>query len=111
MYHHCGANQDSAQHTLEDCPAWDAQRRVLVQAIGGDLSLSAVVKAMVDSERSWSAMVSFCENVILRKEAAERDRELDLAADPARRVRGESGEERMLVSPDRTSPLWGLQVF
>lgn len=48
--HHRGAGQDTAQHTLEDCPAWETQR--LAQEIGANFLLSAVVRTMVDSERS-----------------------------------------------------------
>ncbi|XP_072939155.1 uncharacterized protein [Epargyreus clarus] len=73
--HHCGCVEDTAQHTLEVCPAWADQRRMLVAAVGPDLSLPAVVKAMVGSDRSWKAVKSFCEEVILQKEAAERVRE------------------------------------
>ncbi|KAJ8735627.1 hypothetical protein PYW07_007247 [Mythimna separata] len=32
--HHCGGAIDSAQHTLEECPAWNTERRVLVARIG-----------------------------------------------------------------------------
>jgi len=53
-----------AQHTLEECPSRDVQRRVLKDIIGDDLLLPAVVKAMVESEDAWSGMVSFCEDVI-----------------------------------------------
>ncbi|XP_072948471.1 uncharacterized protein [Epargyreus clarus] len=73
--HHCSCDVDTAQHTLEECPAWDSQRRVLVAAVGPDLSLPAVVKAMVGSDRSWKGVKSFCEEVISQKEAAERERE------------------------------------
>ncbi|XP_023289848.1 uncharacterized protein LOC111674313 [Orussus abietinus] len=74
--HHCDAERDTAQHTLEVCPACEAERRVLLQEIGGDLSLPAVVGAMARDERSWEAVASFCEQVMLQKEAAERDREM-----------------------------------
>ncbi|XP_072938863.1 uncharacterized protein [Epargyreus clarus] len=73
--HHCSSDEDTAQHTLEECPAWDSQRRVLVAAVGPDLSLPAVVKAIVVSAGSWKAVKSFCEEVISQKEAAERERE------------------------------------
>ena len=49
--------------------------------VGRDLSLSSVVGAMLNSERNWSAMVSFCESVITLKEAAERVRESSVNAD------------------------------
>ncbi|XP_012285699.1 uncharacterized protein LOC105702597 [Orussus abietinus] len=79
--HHCDAERDTAQHTLEVCPAWEGKRYVLLQVIGGDLSLPAVVGAMARDEMSREAVASFCEQVMLKKEAAERDREM---ADPAR---------------------------
>lgn len=59
--HHCDVeDRDTAQHTLEHCLAWAPERRVLVDAIGGDLLLTAVVSAMVEDKRKWGA-VSFCE--------------------------------------------------
>jgi hypothetical protein len=86
--HHCGSDRDSAQHTLEDCPAWESERRVLVAKIGQDLCPSAIVKAMLTDAEGWKAMTSFCEAVMRQKEAAERDRE---RADPARRRRQRRG--------------------
>ncbi|XP_046972471.1 uncharacterized protein LOC124539219 [Vanessa cardui] len=82
--HHCGADQDDAQHTVEACPAWTAERQVLVQQIGRNLSLRAVVSAMLRRESAWEAVVNFCETVIVQKETAGRARE---RADPARRRR------------------------
>ena len=73
--HHCGCAVDTAQHTLEECPAWVSQRQELGAAVGDDLSLPALVKAMVEDERSWQAALTFCEEVMSQKEAAERERE------------------------------------
>lgn len=95
--HECGAAQDSAQHTLEECDAWSRQRRSLVAEVGRDLSLPSVVKAMLDSDRSWEAMVSFCEEVISQKETAERFREGDAQADAIRRRRP-GGRRRQFAS-------------
>lgn len=81
-WHHCGGNLDSAQHTLEECRAWVSERRVLVTKIGRDLSLPAVVEAMLADTENWKEVASFCETVITvksQKEAAKRDRE---RADP-----------------------------
>jgi len=86
--HHYGADRDTAQHTLEECPAWDAQRRVLVQHVGEDLSMPALVKAVVDSEGSWRAVSSFCEHVMLQKEEAERARKTNPETPLNRRRRG-----------------------
>lgn len=95
--HHCGGcDRDTAQHTLEECPAWCEQRRVLVNILGGDLSLPTVIEKMVGSEECWNAVASFCEEVISRKEAAERERENDPDALPLRRKRGEVRRRQFL---------------
>lgn len=75
--HHCSCLDDTAQHTLEECPAWAVQRRDLVAAVGAadTLSLPDMIQSMVGSESAWDAVASFCEEVMLAKEAAERERE------------------------------------
>ncbi|XP_073960783.1 uncharacterized protein [Choristoneura fumiferana] len=45
---------DTAQHTLQMCPAFEGQRGCLKAVIGNDLSLPAVVKSMTDSESRGS---------------------------------------------------------
>lgn len=80
--HHCSGDQDSAQHTLEECPSW-AERRALVQSIGRDLSLPAVIAAILRKEENWKAFSSFCESVMSQKEKAERVRRGELRP-PAR---------------------------
>lgn len=87
--HHCTDPVDTAQHTLAVCPAWTAERSALAAAVGGDVSLPAVVKAGVCSETAWDALLTFCEVVMGRKEEAEREREVAAAVDPqrARRTR------------------------
>jgi hypothetical protein len=85
--HACGDAEDTAQHTLAVCPAWAEQRASLVAVVGHDLSLPAVVEAMVGGDRSWKAVASFCEEVMTQKEAAERGREDDPASQPMRRKR------------------------
>jgi len=72
--HHCGAREDTAAHTLEECPAWAEERSVLVAAVGRDLSLPAIVRKMLGSGRSWRAVIHFCEAVISQKEDHERVR-------------------------------------
>ena len=91
--HHCGAPVDSADHTLLECPAWEGARRVLIGALqldgdGGEFSLGSMVRAMLSRADKWDAAVSFCEDVLLRKEAAEREREAAPDAPPERRKRG-----------------------
>lgn len=67
--------EDTVDHTVQVCPAWEGHRRVLVEAIGsGDLSRPALVQAMVRGEREWDAVASFSEAVMLEKETAELQR-------------------------------------
>lgn len=47
---HCNKAVDTALHTLQECEAWTAQRTILQDAIGADLSLSGVFSAILDSE-------------------------------------------------------------
>lgn len=82
--HHCCSELDSAQHTLEECPAWHSERQVLVQEVGQDLSPTALIAAMLTRSSAWNAAVTFCEGVMVQKETAERERE---RTDPARRRR------------------------
>lgn len=74
--HHC-EGVTGTWRTLEKCPAWADQRRVLVQTVGEDLSLPAIVEKMVGSEKCW------VEDVFSQKEAAEREN--DPKAFPLRR--------------------------
>jgi hypothetical protein len=86
--HHCDSPDDTAEHTLIECPAWQQERHELTAALGeGCLSLQTMVEAMVGNERAWKAAASFCETVISQKEAAEREREEDALAAPLRRRR------------------------
>ncbi len=79
------------EHTVAECPAWAEHRRVLREVIGGgDLSRPALIEAMVQRERNWEAISSFCEAVMLAKEEAERVRELS-SSRPSRRRRRHSG--------------------
>ncbi|XP_061719981.1 uncharacterized protein LOC133527106 [Cydia pomonella] len=85
--HDCGDAEDTALHTLAVCPAWAEQWAAPVAIVGSDLSLPAVVKAMLGGERPWVAAASFCEDVMAQKEAAERSREEDPASQPMCRKR------------------------
>ncbi|XP_067210003.1 uncharacterized protein [Linepithema humile] len=91
--YHCAANRDSAQHTLEECPAWTVERRALVEMVGGDLSLPSLIRGMLEREESWVAVSSFCETVMSRKEKVERERrgEGGTTFSQRRRRRGQGG--------------------
>ncbi|XP_071576454.1 uncharacterized protein [Temnothorax nylanderi] len=74
LCHHCVEEMDSAQHTLVHCPTWAKERRVLRSVVGRDLSLLAIVAAMVGGEEKWRAMAKYCNIVMAAKEEAERIR-------------------------------------
>lgn len=85
--HQCGYADDTAQHALEACPAGDEARRCLVAVVGTDLSLPTIIVQMVGDERSWEAVASFSETIMLQREAEERERERDPLSDLLRRAR------------------------
>ncbi|XP_061718186.1 uncharacterized protein LOC133525813 [Cydia pomonella] len=102
--HECGDPDDSAQQTLEMCSRWEGERRTLMRAIRTtDLSLHSVVAAMLGSERKWKAVVSFCEEVISQKEAAERERE-DAADAPPLRHRRRGRARAQYAAANRALP-------
>jgi len=55
------------------------QRWVLTAMVGDDLSLPAIFDAILGSERSWRGFLAFCEEVLTRKEEAERLRREEVA--------------------------------
>ena len=83
----CGAEEDTAEHTLLVCSSWSDQRADLVATAGPNLSLSNIISAMLGSDEAWEATASFCEHVVSLKEAAERQRENDPSAPLLRRRR------------------------
>lgn len=79
--HHCHEERDTAQHTLAECPEWEELRSVLINGVGNDLSLPVIINKMIGSEECWKAVASVCENAMLQKEAAERIRRQQAAAE------------------------------
>lgn len=92
--HHCTAEVDTPCHTLAECPEWTAERSALKRVIGEDLSLPAIVRAIVEAERKWNAVVTFCETALAKKEEAEREREKATDAPMIRRTRTNRGYRR-----------------
>lgn len=75
---HCTRDRDdSAEHTLVECEAWEAERANLRDAVGiKDLSPEAVA-AMIRSPEAWNAGIHFAETVMLAREVAERARQAE----------------------------------
>lgn len=69
---HCTDEEDTADHTLSQCPAWEEDR--LIAHIRVDLALPVVIEATMQGEEKWVTFSSFCEKVISQKEEAERER-------------------------------------
>ncbi|XP_032670984.1 uncharacterized protein LOC116844028 [Odontomachus brunneus] len=104
--HHCEAAEDTAQHTLGECPAWEEERRVFVGVVGADLSPPALIRAMLEGREAWSAVTSFCKDVMSQKEEQERARRGEtfvgggeFAAPPALGRHTNEAPARLLVSP------------
>ena len=85
--HECGADLDSAQHTLESYPRFEQQRHILQSTIGPTLSPEALVRALIGNDLERIAVSTFCEEVFRAKEAKEREREKKTVSRQARRER------------------------
>jgi hypothetical protein len=72
--HYCEEEEDTAQHTLESCPAWEVPRRVLRFAIGKTLAPDTVVKAIMRGQWELAAVRTYCERVKFAKERAKKSR-------------------------------------
>lgn len=95
--HHCDCSIDTAQHTFEECPAWAEKRMALANTVGRDLSLSTVLGLMCQNGDIWNAVVKFCEDVMLQKEAAERNREEAAGSDQIRHRRPRRRRRAMIA--------------
>lgn len=62
--HKSGWCEDKAQHTLEVCPAWSSERRDLAAAVGDDLSVLALIKSLMETDKTWAETVSICERML-----------------------------------------------
>ena len=71
--HKCGAELDTAQHTLEDCPAFDELRAKLKYEIGEDICPAKLVRALLRGKRERAAVVAFCEDVMLDKRKRRKE--------------------------------------
>lgn len=71
----CDAEFDSPEHTLSECPQWTADRDLLMNAVGNDVSLAGIMRAVVASREAWGALSLFAVKVMSVKEMAERVRQ------------------------------------
>jgi len=73
--HHCPAENDTAEHTLFDCPAWEEDRWDMNRANESTLDSENIISSMMSSPRRWEAVTKFAKKVMTAKEVAERGRE------------------------------------
>lgn len=71
----CELESDTAEHTIQTCPEWTNERKKLTDEIGLDLRLGKIVEKICESKENWEAFHLFAEEVLLRKEEDERERE------------------------------------
>ncbi|XP_050450420.1 uncharacterized protein LOC126850972 [Cataglyphis hispanica] len=84
---HCNVQnvEDSPEHTLRDCTAWEENRNKLCESLEVNvdtLSLEKIIQQVLCSKEKWEAFAEFANVVMLRKEVAERARQ----EEEARRV-------------------------
>lgn len=72
---HCDMGEDTARHTLEECPCWLTERNELRDCIGNNLDLGYIVSTIVIDIEKWNSFSKFCSVVISKKEEAERIRQ------------------------------------
>jgi len=73
--HHCPAENDTAEHTLFDCPAWEEDRWEMNSVNESMLDSGNIISSMLSSPRRWEAVKKFAGKVMTAKAAAERERE------------------------------------
>jgi len=70
-----GGAEDSAWHTLGECPEWANDRSSLREVFGRDLRVASVLRAAAASPSKWGAFLRFAKRVMTAKEVAERERQ------------------------------------
>jgi len=71
----CEVEPDTTEHTVQTCSAWSNERQKLIDEIGPDLQLAKIVEKICTSKEKWKALHLFAEEVLLKKEEDERERE------------------------------------
>ncbi|XP_050452160.1 uncharacterized protein LOC126851863 [Cataglyphis hispanica] len=84
---HCNVQnvEDSPEHTLRDCTAWEENRNKLCESLEVNvdtLTLEKIIQLVLCSKEKWEAFAEFANVVMLRKEVVERARQ----EEEARRV-------------------------
>jgi len=73
--HYCPEENDTAEHTLFDCPAWEEDRWEMNSVNEFTLDSENIISSMLSSPRRWEAVTKVAGMVMTAKEVAERERE------------------------------------
>lgn len=73
---YCNHRDDTAEHTLIDCPAWIEHRDRMLLEIGivpsERITLSKVIEKILERREHWTSFTNFAIAVINKKEEEER---------------------------------------
>lgn len=72
---YCYEEDDTAQHVISVCPNWENERESLRGIFGEDLSLEAIMNAIVRDVNKWETACSFARIVLQAKEHDDYIRE------------------------------------
>lgn len=76
---HCSHDDDTVEHTLAVCPAWNRLRNKFKEDVSFDsnvnLTLDKVIDKILHREEYWGAFIHFATSVLKLKEEEERRRE------------------------------------
>lgn len=72
---YCGDAVDDAQHTIFNCDAWHANRRLLNGLLGEEMRPQTMVPLMLRSRENWSAVSGYINDILSKKESEERRRQ------------------------------------
>lgn len=76
---HCPSDDDTLEHTIIDCPAWDNWRFDLIRKLGMDyldrLTFNSLISKILENKENWSLFSYFAVSVLKQKEEEERRRE------------------------------------
>ena len=72
---YCAAPADTAEHTVFECPRWEARRTMLQIRIEQRIGPDYVVKCMLVDPNNWDSITSFIAEIMRDKETEERQRQ------------------------------------
>jgi len=75
---HCTSADDTLEHTIADCPAWDGQRFDFISSLGigntDRLTLSLIIRKILEKKEYWLAFIKFATSILKTKEERQYER-------------------------------------